>query len=443
MKNRLILLTLATSSLVLVAFMIPLALMIRSAAAEHAVDDAATQAQATASLVATLDRADLPAVVGQSVRPVTVFLADGGVVGQQAARDDAIRLAATGRSLTTTVPGGREVLVAVAGLTDGTAVVRTFVPDHELRRGVARAWLILAAVAIGLLAVTTAVAALLARSLVRPLTALVGASDAMASGDLTVRTAEAGPQEVRRVGRSLNRLAERISDLLQHERETAADLSHRLRTPLTALRIDAESLRDPDDHTRIGEGLDNLERVVTDIIRTARRPSAGESRGTDRADAAAVVRDRTAFWSALAEEQSRLMHVDVPTQPVWVQAAPEDVSECVDTLLDNVFTHTDEGTPFTVRLITTSDGGATLTIADSGPGFPDPSTLARGTSSRPRSTGLGLDIATRVATRSGGTLTVTASTSGGAAVVVEFGPTRSDPGPGRRALRAGRRMSPR
>ncbi|GAA1990165.1 HAMP domain-containing sensor histidine kinase [Catenulispora subtropica] len=443
MKNRLILLTLATSSLVLVAFMIPLALMVRSAAAEHAVDDAATQAQATASLVATLDRTDLPAVVGQSVRPVTVFLPDGGVVGQQAVRDDAIRLAATGRSLTTAAPGGREVLVAVAGLPDGTAVVRTFVPDSELRRGVARTWMILGAVALGLLAVTAAVAAMLARSLIRPLTALVDASDAMASGDLTVRTAEAGPQEVRRVGSALNRLAERISALLQHERETVADLSHRLRTPLTALRIDAESLRDPEDHARIGEGLDDLERVITDIIRTARRPSAGEPPGAARADAAAVVRDRTTFWSALAEEQDRLMHVDLPPQPVWVAATPEDVSECVDTLLDNVFTHTDEGTPFTVRLIAATDGGATLTIADSGPGFPDPSAVVRGTSTRLRSTGLGLDIATRVATRSGGTLTVTASTSGGAAVVVEFGPPRGDAGAGRRALRTGRRASVR
>ena len=442
MRNRLILLTLATSSLVLVAFMLPLALLLRSAAAEHAVDDAATQAQATASLVATLNRSDLSEVVGQSVRPMTVYLPDGTVVGQPMARDDAIRLAATGRSLTTTAPGGREVLVAVAGLPGGTAVVRTFVPDSELRRGVVRAWLILGAVAVGLLAVSAAVAALLARSMVRPLTALVGASDAIAAGDLAVRTAESGPPEVRRVGRSLNRLAERITDLVQHERETVADLSHRLRTPLTALRIDAESLTDPQDHARIGHGLDDLERVVTDIIRTARRQSSGEPAGATRADAAAVVRDRTAFWSVLAEEQNRLMRVDVPGYPVWVGATPEDVGECVDTLLDNVFTHTREGTHFTVRLMALPGAGATLTIADSGPGFPDPSTIGRGTTSRSRSTGLGLDIATRVAMSSGGVLTLATSTSGGAAVVVEFGPAKAADGAPRRAPRIGRRVSP-
>ena len=90
----------------------------------------------------------------------------------------------------------------------------------------------------------------LARSLVRPLAALARASDRLAGGDLSARAMVAGPPEVRRAGSGLNRLAVRIGDLLAHERETVADLSHRLRTPLTALRIDAESLRDEAERTR-------------------------------------------------------------------------------------------------------------------------------------------------------------------------------------------------
>jgi signal transduction histidine kinase len=86
-----------------------------------------------------------------------------------------------------------------------------------------------------------------------------------------------------------------------------------------------------------------------------------------------------------------------------------------------------------------SGGGATLTIADSGPGFPHSSALERGVSSGPRSTGLGLDIAARVAARSGGTLTLTASVSGGAAAVVELGAPRPAEGAGRRPVRRGRR----
>jgi signal transduction histidine kinase len=304
-------------------------------------------------------------------------------------------------------------------------VVRAWVSDAELRRGVTRSWLILGGVAAALLAVSAAVAALLAKSITRPLSALVDAADAIAAGDLDVRAAAEGPREVRYVGRALNRLAWRITELLHKERETVADLSHRLRTPLTALRIDAESLPDSEDADRIVHGLDALERAVTEIIRTARR--TGADRPAARCDAAAVVAERAAFWAALAEDQRRPMLVAVPSGPVPVGAAADDLAVCVDTLLDNVFTHTPEGTPMAVQLSTTARGGARLTVADSGPGFPDPAAAAeRGAGTAPHSTGLGLDIARRVAVGSGGTLVLTASQYGGAAVLVEFGPPHDD-----------------
>ena len=115
----------------------------------------------------------------------------------------------------------------------------------------------------------------LARSLVRPLTALARASDRLAAGDLSARAAVAGPPEVRRAGAGLNRLAVRIGELLAHERETVADLSHRLRTPLTALRIDAESLRDGAEMERLLADVDSVERTVSEIIREARRQRRG------------------------------------------------------------------------------------------------------------------------------------------------------------------------
>lgn len=428
MRSRLLLLVLATTSLVLVAFMVPLALLLRSTAAERATGEATTQAQAVASLVAAVDEARLPDVVDQSGRPVTVFLPDGVVVGRPAPRDDAVRLAATGRSLVARASDGREVLMAVAGLPGGTAVVRVFVSDSDLRRGVGRSWLILGGVALGLLAVSTAVAALLARSITQPLSALTAAADAMAAGELAVRAGPDGPREVRRVGRALNRLAWRITELLRRERETVADMSHRLRTPLTALRIDAESLADPDDARRIGRGLDELERAVSELIRAARHPSSDPVAA--RSDAARVVWERCAFWAALAEEQGRRMQVGVLPGELPVGAAADDVAACVDTLLDNVFTHTPEGTPFSVMLAGTASGGARLTIADSGPGFPAAYTAARGMGTGQHSTGLGLDIARRVAVGSGGSLTLARPTSGGAAVVVELGSPRALAGSG-------------
>ena len=154
-----------------------------------------------------------------------------------------------------------------------------------------------------------AVADQLARSLVRPLTAVARVSDRLATGDLTARATVAGPPEVRRAGTGLNRLAARIGDLLAHERETVADLSHRLRTPLTALRIDAESLRDEAEMAQVLADVDIVERTVTEIIREARRPT-GEGSGV-LCDASDVVGERAAFWQPLAEDQERPMTVDI------------------------------------------------------------------------------------------------------------------------------------
>ena len=82
----------------------------------------------------------------------------------------------------------------------------------------------------------------LARSMTRPITELALTAERLGRGDLAARVEPAGPDEVREVGPALNRLAARISELLTRERESVADLSHRLRTPVTALRLDAEAL---------------------------------------------------------------------------------------------------------------------------------------------------------------------------------------------------------
>ena len=424
MRRRLILLVVATTSLVLVAFLVPLALLIRNVAVDRAVDAEVTELQSLSPLVTTLDTASLTLAVSGLDHPVTVFLPDGRVVGEQVPRDAAVDLAAHGQSFTASVPGGREVVVAVSGLPAGTAVIRAFVSADRMRQGVGEAWLLLGGIGAVLLAVSAAVAAVLARSIVRPLSELVRTSDALAAGDLSARTTErGGPPEVRRVGTGLDRLAGRIEELLQRERESAADLSHRLRTPLTVLRIDGESLRDPVEAARISAGLDALERTVSEVIKAARRGDPDTGSWTD---AGRVVRDRAGFWSALAEDQDRPMTMDVPAAAVLVGVSEDDLAVCVDTLLDNVFAHTAEGVPFTVRLTATPGGGGVLTVADAGPGFTDPVQAAsRGAGSGSgRSTGLGLDIARRTAELSGGALTLARSPSGGAAVVVELGPPR-------------------
>jgi signal transduction histidine kinase len=422
MRTRIILLVAATTSLVLVAFLVPLALLLRSTAADRAVSSAIVEIQVLAPLVSTVDSKTLELAVTRTntvnSHQLTVFLPDGRTVGAAAPRSAAVTLAATGRSLTAQAPGGREVVVAVAGLSEGTAVIRTFVSDAEMRRGVARSWLVLGLLGVGLLLVSVLVAHNLARNLTRPLTAVAGVSHRIARGDLAARAESTGPPEVRQVSAGLNLLAGRIDELLASEREMVADLSHRLRTPLTALRIDAESLRGPDDRSRITADLDAVERMVDAVIREARRPVRHDV--VAACTAGDVVAERVAFWSALAADEQRPVTVDLATQPLPVRVGRDDLAACLDALLGNVFAHTPEGAGMRVRLSHRVGGGAVLVVSDDGPGLPDPLALRRGHSGN-GSTGLGLDIVRRVAAGSGGSLAFGQAPGGGATITVEFG----------------------
>lgn len=426
MRRRVLVLVAATTSLVLIAFLVPLALLLRTVAADRAVQGATVQAQALSPLVATADRATLGVSVQQvdavADADITVFLADGTRLGAPAPRSPLVELAVLGNSASVQQADGREIAFAVRDGTGAFAAIRTFVPDAALTAGVTRAWLLLAALGLGLLLTSLVVADRLARSLVRSTTELATVSHRLAGGDLEARAGADGPGELAVVGTALNGLAGRIADLLREERETVADLAHRVRTPLTALRLDAEALPDPADATRIGAGVDGVQRAVTQAIEQARRRGSGAAAGrTAECDAAGAVRERIAFWSVLAEDTERRVTVDIAPGPLPVAVGRADLEAAVDALLGNVFAHTPDGTPFAVRLQRGGDGAALLTVADEGRGPAPGSAVLRRGASGAGSTGLGLDIARRAAEQTGGGLTLGRSAGGGFEVVLRLG----------------------
>ncbi|MEV0806675.1 HAMP domain-containing sensor histidine kinase [Micromonospora sp. NPDC050200] len=423
MRRRLALLVASVSVLTLVAFLVPLALLVRTVAEDRATVRATADAQSLVPVVGTAEldivRITVEQLVADSGRPVTVFLPDGTVLGAAAPRTPAVALAARGQSLTAESDGGREVVIAVQGRPEGAAVIRTVVPRAELTAGVTRAWTVLALLGALLVVVGLVVADRLARSLTRPITELSMVSHRLANAELDARVSPAGPAELREVAGALNHLAGRIQVLLREEREQVADLSHRLRTPLTALRLEAESLRDPDDAARVTAAVDGLERAVTGLIREARWRSSPAAAGRAVSDAAAVVAERVAFWSVLAEDTGRRVDLELARGPLPVGVAADELAAVVDALLGNVFAHTPDGTPFAVRLAADA-GGVLLTVADEGPGLP--AGAARRGSSGAGSTGLGLDIADRAARAGGGHLELGAGPGGGAEVRLRLRP---------------------
>ena len=178
MSRRIVLLTLATTSLVVLAFLVPLLFLVRDVADAREMSQANAEAQTVAVAVGT-DTGGLTAVLEQvnssSGRRTTVFQPDA-VLGAPATRDAQVdRIAVSRRATTARVAGGKAVFTPVL-LDSGTAVVRTFVPDSALTRGVGQAWTALALLGLTLLLAATGLAALLGRSMVRPLLSVAGGS---------------------------------------------------------------------------------------------------------------------------------------------------------------------------------------------------------------------------------------------------------------------------
>lgn len=433
MRRSLLLLTAATTALVLTALLVPLTLLTRTHAADRTTAEATARAQWVAHAIgpalATPDEREtaeqtVESVNTQALPTTSLILADGTVIGpnprnrhHKAPRvTDAIRLARTGRAFTyEPSTGGRQVLVPVQGAAEGTAVVQVTLTERQLYAGTMTSWLVLAGIGVGLVLIGLLLADRLGARLVGATRRLARTADRLAAGDLTARATPEGPPELRLVAGQLNHLATRIDELLTAERENAADLAHRLRTPVAALRLDAETLRDSEEADRIAADVAALERSVDDVIRKARRPL----RDAPYADLAAVARERARFWLPLAEDQGRTTTTSTHRQTAPVPVPEDDLTAAIDALIGNVLDHTPQGTPFHVTVRTTPTGQAELTVADEGPGLPPTYAAERGTSGG-GSTGLGLDIARRTAEDAGGSFAIASDAVRGTRVTLTF-----------------------
>ncbi len=338
--RRIMALTVGMTLIVVLAFAVPLAVLARDVVRSDAVDQAIANAVALADYLSTasFDEDDLTEylarVAERSSGSVAVQLADGTVVGSAPAgafpaadtprrrrrrrrtRRPAPRVQAgwarspRRRPPTSTAESSS---TSTAMTASGPADVRVYLTSDQLNDGILWWWALIAAIGAVLLGLAVLGSRMVARRFVKPLASTAGTARRLAAGDQTARAPLDGPPEVATVAAALNQLAERIGDLLAAERETVADLSHRLRTPLTALRLDVESLPDSPAASELADDVSTLERTLTAVIRAARRP---EREGfLASCDATAVVAARIAFWTPLAEDQGRRVRLQAPGRP--------------------------------------------------------------------------------------------------------------------------------
>ncbi|WP_030763592.1 MULTISPECIES: ATP-binding protein [unclassified Streptomyces] len=262
--------------------------------------------------------------------------------------------------------------------------------------------------AVALLAVVAAVllAVRQANRLASPLTDLAETAERLGSGDPRPRHKRYGVPELDRVADVLDASAERIGRMLTAERRLAADASHQLRTPLTALSMRLEEITVTDDLATVREeatiALTQVERltdVVQRLLTNSRDPRTGSAVPFDLDE---VVKQQVEEWRPAYRSAGRAI-VRSGRTGVRAVGTPGAVSQVLATLVENALMHGGGTVALRTRVI---GNQAVLEVTDEGPGVPPDlgnRIFERAISGR-NSTGIGLAVARDLAEADGGRL---------------------------------------
>jgi signal transduction histidine kinase len=301
------------------------------------------------------------------------------------------------------------VLPPHGGEITGRAVTSNFRVTVEASKSVedADGKLALVAALAGLaVAVAVALAMLQTRRLTRPLQELAGAADRLGSGDASPLGRRYGIPELDRVAEGLDGSAQRISELIAAERQFAADASHQLRTPLTALSMRLEEMLAAAGEPEVvrEEGVAALlqaERLTDVVSQLLGRTHRSVARRPARVSVDDVVAQQVVEWEPAFRRRNRKLEVN-GEKSLTAHVTPGTLSQLIATLLDNALVH-GAGTVGIRTSLTTKS--VVIEVRDSGRGVPAalvPQIFERNVSSKPGGTGLGLALARSIAAAEGG-----------------------------------------
>jgi signal transduction histidine kinase len=299
--------------------------------------------------------------------------------------------------------------VASGGVIHGA--VRISYPTSTVDASVRANWLRLGGLSVAVLASVTGAGLVLARGVTGPVRRLEAASHELAAGDFDVRVSEDdGPPELRALARSFNVMADRVDQLIGANRRFVADASHQLRTPLTALQLQLETLDGApaaQRRTKVAAALaetERLGRLVESLLVLARADAGPVAEVT--VDLGGTVRDRVAVWDPVAREHGVQLQVQVPPEaPVRTMSGA--IEQVLDNLLSNAIAASPAGSAIRLTVLAGREA-VELHVGDQGPGMTAEQReraferfwRAPGPSSR--GFGLGLAIVHELVTASGG-----------------------------------------
>jgi signal transduction histidine kinase len=343
----------------------------------------------------------------------------------------------TGHRFSTTL--NQELLYVTVPILSGIDVlgaVRLTYPDYVVANKVNDQLRLLSIVALMALLLAAIVGYIVAGSITKRVKLLQEATESLAAGNLQARADEhSGTSELKSLAESFNDMAERLELLINQQRTFAADASHQLRTPLTALRLRLERAHDllESDPAGAAERLsaaeaeaDRLSNLIEGLLLLSRTEAARVQRET--VDLAELTRGRVEQWQALAAESGVKLRFEGPVS-VEVTAIPNAIEQIVDNYIDNALSVSPSPSKIIVRIVTAGPL-ARLHVLDQGPGLStEECTRAFDrfwrANSDSRGSGIGLAIVEQLARASGGKAQLSPRAEGGLDASVSFDMARN------------------
>jgi two-component system sensor histidine kinase CpxA len=214
---------------------------------------------------------------------------------------------------------------------------------------------------------------LLAYYLTNPVRKLQRSVELFGRGDLSARVRTRRRDELGDLGRTFDRMADRIQTLVGAERRLLLDISHELRSPLARLRVAVELARsgpNRDAHLdRIDKEAERLNALVGGLLQVTRAEGDPQAMRREPVRLDRLLEDLVA--DSEIEAQARASDVRlVSAQPVTVQGNAELLRRAIENVIRNAILHAPEGTAVEASL-EAARGKAVLAIRDYGPGVPD------------------------------------------------------------------------
>lgn len=291
-----------------------------------------------------------------------------------------------GESVRSSASVGRRMLYVAAPaeqLAGRQVIVRVSLPTTQVDESVRDigAIAILSFLAVG--AVATVSSLWLTRTFTGPIGKMTDLARTLASGRFSERASVKSSDELGELSSSLNKMADSVERLDAMRRDFIANVSHELKTPITGVKLLAETLiRAIEDDKeaavrfagRITTDMERLSRVVDDLLVLSSLEVSEphrEKRPVDLGEAAAEVVDS---FQHLAAERGLDLSVFAGEQPVGVHGDIHLIRTLIENLVDNALKYTSEGS---VRVgVEPGEGVVVLTVKDTGYGIPEPE-LAR------------------------------------------------------------------